>query len=103
MTGSVERVGGDSCANAQREPRVCEPVRENAADSSPQRLCRVGAGSRQHYDEFVASEPSRFSAVGEHLYEDAGDLVQERVAELVTGTVVDLLEVVAVDHEKAYR
>ena len=68
-----------------------------------QGLRGVGARLREHHDELVAAEPSRFRAVRNGLHEHPRDLVQERVAELVPGPVVDLLEVVTVDDEQADR
>jgi hypothetical protein len=42
-------------------------------------------------------------ARGERPGEHPGDLTQQRVAELVPRTVVDLLQVVAIDHDHAHR
>ncbi len=98
---AVERVGRDAGAHAKGETGVGQAVREHLPQPRSERGGEVGVRAREHDDELVAAEPRGLGARGQRPHEHAPDLVQERVAELVPGAVVDLLEVVAVDDEHA--
>ena len=100
---AVERVRRDSGADAEREARVREPLREHGPEPRAQRGSEVGVRAREHDDELVAAEPRDLGAQGQRAHKYPPDLVEQRVPELVPGAVVDLLEVVAVEDEHAQR
>ena len=100
---AVVRVGRDPGAQPQREAGVVEALVELTAKplGREERGIRVHPG--QHDDELVAAEAGRRRAFRADCAEHEPDLAQQRVAELVTGAVVDVLEVVAVEHDEAQR
>ena len=100
---AVERVRRDTRRDLEREAGIGEAVGEQRADLAAQSLGGVRARAREHDDELVATDASGLGVLRQRAHEDVGDLAQQRVAELVPGAVVDLLEVVAVDHEEAQR
>ena len=100
---AVERVGGDAAAQTERVARFGQPFGEDAPDARAESLGGFRAGAQQHDDELVAAEAPHLCGIGERSGEHVGDLPEERVTELVSGTVVDVLEVVAVEHEHAER
>lgn len=97
----VEGIGRDPRTDAQGEPGVGETCGKDAPDLPTERLGRIRTRPGQHDDELVAAEPCRARTFRERGDEDVGDLAEERVAELVPCSIVDLLEVVAVDDEEA--
>ena len=101
--GSVEGIRRDASGDPERKAGVGEPLREEPPDLGAECLCEVGVRAREHHDELVAAETGRGSAVRERAAENVGHLLQQRVAELVPCSVVDLLEVVAVDDKQAQR
>ena len=100
---SVERVRRDTRRDPEREACLREPLGEQRSDLGAERFGRFGPRTREHHDELVATETGRLGTFRDRARQDVGDLLQQGVAELVTGPVVDLLEVVAVDHEQAQR
>ena len=99
--GAVERVGRDAGGDAQREARVRQTLGEQRADLTAERLRGVRAGSGSMTTNSSPPMPRGLRALRQRTHEDVRDLAEQGVAELVACAVVDLLEVVAVDDEKA--
>ena len=102
--GAVVRVGRDPGAQAQREAGVVEPLAELARAGAPSPR-RAASASSPGSITTNSSPPMRAAAApsGQMPAQHEPDLAQERVAELVPGAVVDVLEVVAVEHDEAER
>src|SRR5207245_2454382 len=100
---SVEWVRRDAGAQPKRESGLCEPGGDQVANPGRESRGSIGTCAQKHDDELVPSETCHLRAGLDRGREDLPHLVEQSVSELVSCTVVDLLEVVAVEDEQAQR
>ena len=100
---AVVRVGRHADTHVQREACLAETVDESQAKLLRLLLRRVCIGVGEEDRELVAAETRDLRVGADDLGEHEPDLAQRRVAELVSGPVVQVLEVVAVHHGDGQR
>ena len=100
---SVEGIRRDARGDPERKPSVRQTLRKHRPNLRSKRLRRIGARAGEHHDELVSTEAGCLGAFRQRPGQHVRDLLQERIAERMTCAVVDVLEVVAVDDEKAQR
>lgn len=102
-SGSVVRVRRHAAAEAEWKAGLVE-TRPKTIEQG--RRCRrriLDVDTREHDDELVPAEPAGISPALDRGLQHEADLSQQRIAELVTRPIVDLLEIVAVQDDQADR
>ena len=93
----------DPEADRDRHGRVGERVAHVAAQPLGDREGARRVGARQDHGELLAADARGRVDLAHALAQQRGDLLEDRVADVVAGAVVDLLEVVEVACEHAHR
>ena len=77
----------------------CDLLAQGLDDSIGHDLCLVGIRLRKQHGELVSAHPRQDVRLAHAMPERPGDALEEIIARLVAEGVVDVLEVVQIDHE----
>ncbi|MEZ5906976.1 MAG: hypothetical protein R3C69_18415 [Geminicoccaceae bacterium] len=101
--GAVARKQADADAAARLQELALEL--ERLAQHGEQLGRDIGSGGRslqvaQHHGEFVAAEPGDRVGIPQHPGQPLAHCPQQRIARVVAEPVVDLLEVIEIEHQE---